>query len=113
VGACLEVLNGYRPAAHLRGLSRPFEAQTIIAHATLATDLIAARRRAELARSEQPSPRPQRLAPVTVTHLYTCEPRPGAVEAAAVLYTPERTWALALRLELHKNAWRANVFQLL
>jgi hypothetical protein len=42
-----------------------------------------------------------------------CEPRPGAIEAAVLLITGERTWAMAFRLELHQQKWAATALRLI
>jgi hypothetical protein len=108
VSMCVEVLNGYRPAAHLRSLSQPREAANVVAQG-----LAGARRVSEArqARTAGRAPRPRRPAPAAVVRLRLCEPREGTVEAAAVLLLGERTHALALRLELHDGVWLATVFR--
>jgi hypothetical protein len=108
VGMCVEVLNGYRPAAHLRQLSLPTQAAEVIAQAVSGT-----RRVADLRRSNRSGRRALRPGPVAVLRLRLCEPRPGAVEAAVLLVTGERTWAMALRLELHQQNWAATVLRLI
>jgi len=110
VHACVEVLNGYRPAAHLRRLALPTEAARVVAQA-----IAGAHRVAELRRGEQrPVPRARRRpAPVVVLRVLICDPRPGAVEASVILVTGERTWALALRLELHQDSWVATALRLI
>jgi hypothetical protein len=109
VGTCVEVLNGYRPAAHLRRLALPIEASAVVAQA-----VAGARRVAELRRAARPADRlTNRTGPVGVLRLRMCEPRSGAVEATVLLVTGERTWAMALRLELHHHAWAATVLRLI
>ena len=109
VNVCVEVLNGYRPAAHLRRLSLPSEAATVVAQG-----LAGARRVAELRRGARPGDRrAQRPGPVGVLKLLLSEPRAGAVEAAVLLITGERTWAMALRLELHSEKWAATALRLI
>ncbi len=109
VRTCVEVLNGHRPAAHLRRLARPMEASSVVAQG-----MAAAHRVAELRKAAQPPGRrrPRRLSPVAVIHVRLCEPRPGAVEAAVALLTGDRTWAMAMRLELHEDTWRATALRL-
>jgi hypothetical protein len=107
VRLCVEVLNGYRPPAHLRRLSLPGEAAAVVAQA-----LVGARWVADL-RKQHPRHRPRRPSPVGVIKLRLCEPRPGAVEAAVALLIGERTWAMALRLELHHEAWSATALRLI
>ena len=105
---CVEVLNGYRPAGHLRPLALPAEAATIVAQG-----LAGARRVANL-RKAAPGPRvPRRSSPAAVMRLLVCQPSPEAVEAAAALVTSHRTWALALRLELHHETWSATALRLI
>ncbi|UQU68717.1 Rv3235 family protein [Couchioplanes caeruleus] len=108
VGSCIEVLNGYRPAAHLRRLAQPREAAAVVAQGVTAAHRVAEARRG----TGRPS-RSHRPAPAAVVKVSLCEPRPGAVEAAAVLVIGDRSWALALRLELHDDAWLATVLRLI
>jgi hypothetical protein len=103
---CVEVLNGYRPAAHLRRLAVPAEAAGIVAQG-----LAGARRVASL-RKVTPGRRAPRR-PAAVMRLRVCQPSSSAVEAAAALVTGERTWALALRLELHQESWSATTLRLI
>ena len=110
VGVCVEVLNGYRPAGHLRRLALPGDAVGVVAQASAA-----ARRVAELRRATR-GPRAgdrhgRRPDPVAVLKLRLCEPRPGAVEAAVLLVTGDRTWALAVRLERHQQSWAATALR--
>jgi hypothetical protein len=109
VRLCVEVLNGHRPPAHLRQFSRPEEAAGVVAQG-----LAGARRVAELRKAAHPVRRPpRRPSPVAVIRLRLCEPRPGAVEAAVALVTGDRTWAMALRMELHQQAWSATTLRLI
>jgi Family of unknown function (DUF6459) len=109
VSMCVEVLNGYRPAAHLRRLSLPAEAAGVVAQG-----VAGARRVAELRRAAHPADRrARRPGPVGVIGGRLCEPRSGAVEATVLLVTGERTWAMALRLELHQQTWAATVLRLI
>jgi hypothetical protein len=104
---CVEVLNGYRPAGHLRRLALPAEAATIVAQG-----LAGARRVASL-RGAAPGRRVPRRSPAAVMRLRVCQPSHEAVEAAAALVTTHRTWALALRLELHCEIWSATALRLI
>jgi hypothetical protein len=107
VRQCVEVLNGYRPAGHLRPLARPADAGTIVAQG-----LAGARRVASL-RKAAPGRRVSRRSPAAVMSLRVCQPSAEAVEAAAALVTTHRTWALALRLELHHETWSATALRLI
>ena len=110
VRMCVEVLNGYRPATHLRRLTLPREAPGVVAQG-----LAGARRVAELRRAAA-RPGDRRLrppGPVAVRRLRLCEPRSGAVEATVLLVTGERTWAMALRLEVHERDWAATALRLI
>nr|WP_239138496.1 Rv3235 family protein [Actinoplanes regularis] len=109
VHLCVEVLNGYRPAAHLRRLSLPAEAAEVASQG-----LAGARRVTEMRRPRRSGDRRSaRPSPVAVIKVNLCEPRPGAVEAAVALVTGERTWAMALRLELHDDSWCATTLRLI
>ncbi|AEV81970.1 Voltage-dependent P/Q-type calcium channel subunit alpha-1A [Actinoplanes sp. SE50] len=109
VHLCVEVLNGYRPATHLRRLSLPAEAAEVVAQG-----LAGARRVSAMRRARRPGDRrPQRPSPVAVIKVNLCQPRGGAVEAAIALVTGERTWAMALRLELHQDTWFATALRLI
>jgi uncharacterized protein DUF6459 len=109
VSVCVEVLNGYRPAAHLRRLSLPMEAPSVVAQG-----ISGARRVAELRQAARPGDRrTRRPGPVGVLRVLLCEPRAGAIEAAVLLITGERTWAMAFRLELHQQKWAATALRLI
>jgi Family of unknown function (DUF6459) len=108
VRICVEVLNGHRPPAHLRPLALPTEAAAVLAQAQSG-----ARRVADLRRQATGRRPPRRPPPVAVVRLRLCEPRPGAVEAAVALVTGERTWAMALRLERHRESWSATALRLI
>jgi hypothetical protein len=110
VSTCVEVLNGYRPATHLRKLSQPREASTVVAQGVVGAHRVTEARQA---RTAGRSPRPRRPTPAAVVRLQLCEPREGAVEAAAVLVIGDRTHAMALRLELHDDAWLATTMRLI
>jgi hypothetical protein len=110
VRLCVEVLNGYRPAAHLRRFSLPAEAAGIVTQGLAAAQRVASLRKAAQAAGRRP---PRRPSPAAVVRLRLCEPRPGAVEAAVALVTGDRTWALALRLELHQDTWSATALRLI
>ncbi|BEL09739.1 hypothetical protein Q0Z83_079300 [Actinoplanes sichuanensis] len=99
VRLCVEVLNGFRPAAHLRRLALPSHAADVVAQG-----LAGARRAADLRRARPPA---ARRPPVGVLKVVLCEPRTGAIEAAVTLITGDRTWAMAFRLELHQQSWSA------
>jgi hypothetical protein len=109
VSMCVEVLNGYRPANHLRRLSLPTEAGRVVAQGLVGSQRVAELRRA----ARGPSRRSRQPGPVAVLKARLCEPRPGAVEAAVLLVTGERTWAMALRMELHHHSWCATTLHLL
>jgi hypothetical protein len=105
---CVEVLNGYRPAAHLRQLALPGEAAAIVAQGTAGARRVAGLRKAASDRRTA-----RRPSPVAVTSLHLCQPSLAAVEAAVALVTGQRTWALALRLELHQETWAATALRLI
>lgn len=112
VGACVEVVNGYRPAAHLRRLSVPVHASAVVAQAIAANHRVSEMRRAAGRSTRSAARHGRRPDPVAVRGLRLCEPRPGAVEAAVLLITADRTWAMAIRLERHQQSWLATTLRL-
>jgi len=93
---CLEIINGFRPVAHVRPLSEPTAAYAIISRLTVGVGRAKAVRRAARGR-------PAEL--VRLRRLRVSEPRPGVVEAVAVLGGARQSWALAFRLEHRRGAW--------
>jgi hypothetical protein len=103
---CQEILNGYRPASHLRPMSDPLAAQAVIEHVAAV-----ARRTTRLPRTPQPGVRPgAQPNSVARRRMRVCEPRPGAAEAMAVLSQAGRSWAVAFRLERRGTAWLCTAF---
>ncbi|MBM7081176.1 Rv3235 family protein [Micromonospora humidisoli] len=101
VGTCLEILNGYRPPGQIRALVEPgrtVEVTEQIARAAARTPPV--RRR---------STRPA----VHLLRLRVCQPRPAAVEVAAVLTGGGRSWAMALRLEHRRGTWLCTALQVI
>jgi hypothetical protein len=109
VRMCVEVLNGYRPAAHMRRLAVPTEAAAIVAQIMATAHRVSEMRRRMQSPAKRPSRRPL---PVALVRLRLCEPRPGAVEAAFALVLGDRTWAMALRMEEHQQFWSATTLRL-
>jgi hypothetical protein len=112
LAACVEVLGGYRPPAHLRGLCTPEALSGIVAQLT-------GRHSALLAGRTPLHPRPASGAPpraaraaqtapgsrVAVRRVVVSEPLPGVAEVAVVLSRKDRAWAIAIRLELRGERW--------
>jgi hypothetical protein len=112
LAACVEVLGGYRPPAHLRGLCAPEEFAAITLQLT-------GRHGAQLAGRSPLTPRPATGAPprsarggqvapgsrVTVRRVLVSEPLPGVAEVAVVLTRRDRSWAMALRFERRSQGW--------
>ncbi|MFE9188805.1 Rv3235 family protein [Micromonospora sp. NPDC007208] len=102
VGTCLEVVNGYRSPAQARALLDPARAGDLL------TELARATGRAGTARRRTGRPL------VRLLRLRVCEPREGAVEAAAVLTgAGGRSWAMALRLEHRRGRWLCTALHVL
>ncbi|MEO3778143.1 Rv3235 family protein [Micromonospora sp. B11E3] len=102
VATCLEILNGYRPLGQIRPMSEPARSADVVQELARA----AARTGPVRRRSTRPTVRLRRLR--------VCEPRPAAVEAAAVLAgATGRTWAMALRLEHRRGRWLCTAMQVL
>lgn len=123
---CLEVLNGFRPTAHLRPLTAPAEFGGVVEQIARAMRRASSphRRGAPTLRSDRlagarplparPVGRPPRHGPpvrIRLRELRVCEPRPGVVEAAAVLGNDDRAFALALRLERRPAGWLCTLAQ--
>jgi hypothetical protein len=100
LGVCVEVLNGHRPATHLRPL-------TTAADLTRITDQLV-RRTTRTYLTGRGAPHPTR---VRLRGLRICEPRDGIAEMAAVLEFGAQTWAMAGRLERHGDTWLCTVVQ--
>jgi hypothetical protein len=119
VRLCLEIFNGYRPAGHVRPLTSPAEAATIIEQVWLVLERAAGRghpspalRDSAALRSSpglgrrRAAGRPARgPAAVVVRRALICEPRDGVAEAAVVLDAGGRCMALAVRLERRRDRW--------
>ncbi|PZF90479.1 Rv3235 family protein [Micromonospora deserti] len=102
LGIWVEVLNGYRPPGQLRPLLDPTRAAGVLPELARAGSRTGPVRR----RSARPAVRLRRLR--------VCEPRPGAVEVAAVLASGAgNTWAAALRLERRRGSWLCTALQVL
>jgi hypothetical protein len=123
VNTCLEILNGYRPATHIRGLAYPLDAPAVLAETQRA-----------VRRLRQAAGRDTLL---KVRTMRTCEPRPGVAEIAVVVGTDPPTrirttlrtqstpvvrhaaaaspqaWALAYRLEQRHARWLCTAAHLL
>jgi hypothetical protein len=95
VAACVEVLNGFRPAAHLRPLIPTEQFAGVMTQLT---------RRAVRLRM----PGRERIG---VRRLRVCEPRAGVAEAVAVLGTGEASWAMALRFEYRRGSWLCTLLE--
>ncbi|MEV0132883.1 Rv3235 family protein [Dactylosporangium sp. NPDC050688] len=89
VGMCVEILNGYRPAAHLRQVTHP-------KHCTAVTDQLT-RRTVRVRMSPSHAARQGNL--VRVRRMLVSEPLPGVAELVAVLEQGTTVWAMAVRLE--------------
>lgn len=112
---CLEILNGYRPTGHIRPVTSPAHALAVVEQLSVARERAAAlvrkdpRTERAANRTRRPGPprgQPHRRdAAVRLRVLRVCEPRAGIAEAAAVLHTGGRTWAMAVRLERRRGRW--------
>ena len=109
VGLCLEVLDGFRPATHLRRLTVAASFESVLEQL--------ARPAARTGHPSSAGPSPAgRAVPggalrrtggdrLRLRRLWVGEPSNGVVEAAAVLGRADRAWALALRLERREETW--------
>lgn len=109
VTMCVEVLNGYRPSAHLRPLT---DQQRF---GDVADQLVRRAVRVRLAPGQ--AARQGKL--VRVRRMLMDEPIPGVAEAAVVLEQGELCWAMAVRLERgapgdrSAGPWRCTVVQVI
>jgi Family of unknown function (DUF6459) len=107
VAMCVEVLNGYRPSAHLR----PITDQQRFGE--IADQLV--RRAVRVRISPAQAARQGKL--VRVRRMLLSEPLAGLAEAAVVLEQGTACWAMAIRLERGTKAdrstgpWRCTVLQ--
>lgn len=110
--ACLEILNGYRPIGHVRALAGAVEGDRIIEQLRIGGERMAGPYPADAPR--RTAPRPGRsTVRVRLRRLRVCEPQSGVAEAAAVLDTPGRTWAMAFRLERRRGSWLGTTVRVL
>jgi hypothetical protein len=119
VRLCLEIFNGYRPAGHVRPLTSPGEAATVIEQVWLVRERAAGRGHPSPALRDSAALRPAPglgrraaggpargpAAVVVVRRTLICEPRGGVAEAAVVLEAGGRSMALAVRLECRRDRW--------
>jgi hypothetical protein len=101
VGMCVEVLNGFRPAAQLRPVT------AVPRFNDIADQLV--RRATRVRMSPGQAARNGRL--LRVRRMLLCEPRDGVAEAAVVLEQGQVCWAMAVRLERSTEGWRCTVVQ--
>jgi hypothetical protein len=89
VGMCVEILNGYRPASHLRQITHPKSCAAV-------TDQLT-RRTVRIRMPPSHAARQGHL--VRVRRLLVSEPLPGIAELVAILEQGTAVWAMAVRLE--------------
>jgi hypothetical protein len=102
VATCVEVLNGFRPAGHLRALTTPFEFAAVTTQLT---------RRA--VRLRMPGRAPGGRERLGVRRLRVFEQRAGVAEAVAVLGHGETSWAMALRFEHRRGSWLCTLLEVI
>jgi len=111
---CLEVLGGFRPVAHLRVLTEVSAFDEIAAALTRpragGRPAGGAGRPWRSGRGGLLRPSSSSFAPtpgerVALRQFRVCEPREGVAEVAAVVGSGGRVWAMALRLERHRDVW--------
>jgi hypothetical protein len=102
VSACVEVLNGFRPAGHLRRLTTPFDYATVMTQLT--------RRAVRVRMAATPSGRTGDNR-VSLRRLRVFEQRAGFAEAVAVLGHGDVSWAVALRFERRDGCWLCSLLE--
>jgi hypothetical protein len=100
VNVCVEVLNGFRPAAHLRPFAEP------LGFSAIADQLVRRTVRVRMTRAPQTMTRI-----VRVRRFVVCEPRAGVAEVAVVLDDGRSSWAMAIRMEQHPRGWLCALVQ--
>ena len=100
VQLCVEVLNGFRPAAHLRPLIPPQRFTDV------ADQLV---RRTVRVRVSRASQRLGRM--IRVRRLVVCVPRHDVIEVAVVLDDGCSCWAMAVRMEYQPRGWLCALLQ--
>jgi hypothetical protein len=104
LNVCIEVLNGHRPASHLRAVTAPAQINEV-------TDqLIRRTARTYLAPVGRAGTVPRR---VRLQRLHTGEPRDGVAEVVAILGYGSSTWAMAVRLERQADTWLCTLIQVI
>lgn len=99
--ACLEVINGYRPASHLRCLVEPDQ-----------MDLLLAGLAQRAPRHAGPGmPRPRDGQRIRLRRARVCQVSAAATETAAVFGYADSCWAVAIRLERLDGHWRCTLAQ--
>ncbi|OLB81661.1 MAG: hypothetical protein AUI14_02540 [Actinobacteria bacterium 13_2_20CM_2_71_6] len=101
----LEVLGGFGPIGHLRGLTDPGRFEEVAGQLTRLGAAPITRPGSGLVRVVGDR--------VRLRHLRICEVRDGAVEAAAVLARGDAVRAMTLRLERHSGGWLCTHLQVL
>jgi hypothetical protein len=112
VEACAEVLNGYRPIAHLRPHTSPVDFATVVDHLTrraVRVHLTPGGSAGGAAGGDPRAGRPR----VAVRRVRICEPRAGVAEVAAVLDQRDGSWAMAVRLERRRERWTCTSLQVI
>ena len=89
IGLCVEILNGYRPASHLRQVTHPKHCSAVIDQLT--------RRTVRIRMPPAHAARQGHL--VRARRMLVSEPLPGVAELVAVLEQGPAVWAMAVRLE--------------
>jgi hypothetical protein len=108
VNTCLEILNGYRPVAHVQMIAHPLAAPLVLSEMTHAVRRL--RRAVRATGGDQL---------VKLRTMRTCEPRPRVAEIAVVVGRADdrgsgkETWALAFRLEQAHGRWQCTAAALL
>lgn len=100
VSLCVEVLNGFRPAAHLRPLIPPHRFTSV------ADQLL---RRTVRVRVRRATRQLSRM--IRVRRLVLCEPCEGVAEVAVVLDDGRSCWAMVIRMEHQPRGWMCTLVQ--